>query len=104
MFCPKCGALLIPKLVKGKKVMACSCGYKEKELQAIEVKEIKVEKNRAVEVIESELDINPEVDIECQRCGHKKAGYWLQQTRAGDEAETRFYKCRKCNHTWREYD
>ena len=23
--------------------------------------------------------------------------------RATDEAETQFYRCVKCNHTWREY-
>ena len=104
MFCPKCGGLLLPKIIKGKKFMFCSCGYKDKELLKIEVKETKVETSKAVEIIEEEIDINPEVEIECGKCGHNKAGYWLQQTRSGDEAETRFYKCKKCNHTWREYD
>jgi len=25
------------------------------------------------------------------------------QTRAADEPPTRFYRCTKCGHTWREY-
>ncbi|PJB94591.1 transcription factor S, partial [Candidatus Pacearchaeota archaeon CG_4_9_14_0_8_um_filter_35_24] len=24
-------------------------------------------------------------------------------TRAADESETKFYRCTKCDHTWREY-
>ena len=41
---------------------------------------------------------------ECPKCRHKKAYYWTVQTRAGDEAETKFLKCEKCSHTWRDYD
>ncbi|MBI2112883.1 transcription factor S, partial [Candidatus Woesearchaeota archaeon] len=26
-----------------------------------------------------------------------------QQTRGADEPETRFFRCTKCNYTWREY-
>ncbi|MEK6946569.1 MAG: transcription factor S, partial [Nanoarchaeota archaeon] len=35
---------------------------------------------------------------------HKTAYFWLVQTRAGDEPETKFLKCEKCGHTWRDYD
>jgi DNA-directed RNA polymerase subunit M len=31
------------------------------------------------------------------------AYFWTQQTRGADEPETRFFKCTKCSHTWREY-
>ncbi|RLG67435.1 MAG: transcription factor S, partial [Methanobacteriota archaeon] len=34
-----------------------------------------------------------------------KDAYFLPvQTRAGDEAETRFFECVKCKHRWRAYD
>ncbi|MBS3171381.1 hypothetical protein J4449_02085 [Candidatus Woesearchaeota archaeon] len=33
----------------------------------------------------------------------QSASNWLVQTRAADEAATRFFKCVKCMHTWRAY-
>ena len=45
----------------------------------------------------------PLTDEECPKCKHGKAYYWLVQTRAGDEPETRFFRCEKCKHTWRDY-
>ncbi|WP_394325620.1 RPA12/RPB9/RPC11 RNA polymerase family protein [Candidatus Methanomethylophilus sp. 1R26] len=45
----------------------------------------------------------PETRITCPECGHTEAYYVIRQTRAADESPTRFYRCCKCNHTWREY-
>jgi DNA-directed RNA polymerase subunit M len=42
-------------------------------------------------------------DIDCPKCSEKKVVSWMEQTRASDEPPTRFYKCTKCGHTWREY-
>ena len=42
--------------------------------------------------------------IKCKKCNNTKCYFWTVQTRAGDEAETKFFKCTKCGHTWREYD
>ena len=57
-------------------------------------------------VIEKGEDVNtlPTTKAVCPECGHTEASWWLQQTRSADEAETRFFKCLKCGHTWREYD
>lgn len=41
--------------------------------------------------------------IDCAKCGAKKVISWIEQTRASDEPPTRFYKCLKCGHTWRDY-
>ena len=66
-----------------------------------------VEENKAkkkIEVVdESEETLPEDKSIECPECGHMGAFWWLQQTRAGDEPETKFLKCVKCNHTWRDY-
>jgi len=101
MFCPKCGSLLRPKEEKGKKMLACSCGYKSSGEQKIEIKE-KAAEQKERETIE-EVETKPIVEAHCGKCGHDKAYFWSLQTRAADEPETRFFKCEKCKYTWREY-
>ena len=102
MFCPKCGSLLTPKIVDGKKVMSCSCGYSGSG--ELTFKEEKKEE-KELEVIDptKEDETQLVVEQECPKCGHKKAVFWEVQTRAGDEPATKFYRCKQCNHTWRDY-
>ena len=104
MFCPKCGLLMKPKKSNEKRVLACSCGFVEKKPEEVKLTE-GMPKVKDIEVVEKlDYETLPMMEAECPKCGHKKAYYWLQQTRAGDEAETRFLKCEKCKHMWREYD
>jgi len=104
MFCPKCGSILRPKDKAGKKILYCTCGFTKTpgELEAsTELKETtKVAKK--IEVMES-IETNPKIKITCEKCNNTVAYYWTQQTRGADEPETRFFKCTKCNYTWREY-
>ncbi len=96
MFCPKCGSLMFSK--------NCSCGYVLKEESTFEVKEELKTKIDKIDVVGNEEDsLLPETDAECPKCKHNKAVFWLVQTRAGDEPETKFLKCKKCGHTWRDY-
>jgi len=95
----------MPKDVKGKTIVACSCGYKQQGSTEISVTE-KVKIKEQVEMVvegddESRL---PVLDAECGKCGHGKAYFWTKQTRAADEPETKFLKCVKCKHTWRDYN
>lgn len=105
MFCPKCGSLLLPKKIDGKRVMACSsCSYVSKDLEKSRIIE-KIVKEREVDVVEGdESEHLPITEAECPKCGNKKAYYWLVQTRSGDEPETKFLKCTKCKHIWRDYN
>lgn len=103
MFCPKCGSILLPSKENGKTVMKCGrCGYEEKESK-IQLKEKPVEKKADVVVIDKEVETHPIVEAECPKCHNDKAYFWTQQTRASDEPETKFYKCTKCKHIWRDY-
>lgn len=102
MFCPKCGSLLKTKEVKGKKVQSCSCGYTSAIKEETTFKET-VKKQDSIHIVEERDDVHPLVDADCEKCEHHKAYFWLQQTRAGDEPETKFFKCEKCKHTWRDY-
>ena len=104
MFCPKCKSLLKPAMEGKKRVFVCgNCGHKSDITEArLTEKFDKIEKK--VEVVDNNNDdIHPMTDEECPQCGHRKAYYWTIQTRAGDEAETKFLKCEKCKHTWRDY-
>lgn len=46
----------------------------------------------------------PETDARCPDCGNDRAYWYIQQIRAADESETRFFVCTECEHTWREDD
>ncbi len=82
----------------------CSrCGNKSGSNVKLEASEkVEVAKEIAV-VTEGENEVNPKVEIECPKCKNMEAFFWTKQTRSSDEAETKFYKCTKCKHTWRDY-
>jgi DNA-directed RNA polymerase subunit M len=100
-FCPKCGAVLIQK----RKNAGCArCNYASKDELKIKTSE-KIEQKQDVGVVtkkDNTLSL-PIIIEKCKKCSHDKAYFWTIQTRAGDEAETKFFKCVKCEHTWREY-
>ena len=101
-FCPRCGAVLIQK----RKNDGCvRCNYSSKSKMKIKTSE-KISGKREVAVIkDKDVEVYPIIELEraCEKCGNKKAYFWTLQTRATDEAETKFFKCTKCNNTWREY-
>ncbi|MEM2137160.1 MAG: transcription factor S [Candidatus Methanomethylicia archaeon] len=108
-FCSRCGALMHPKRVDGKIMLVCSvCGFM-KDAVNVDMKIVeRRERNPKLEtvVIDSESSINvmPRVRALCPKCGNNEAYWWMVQTRRGDEAPTRFYRCTKCGYTWREYE
>ena len=99
-FCPKCGAVLIQK----RKNAGCPrCNYSSKDKVELKTSEKINEKKEIAVVSTKEGSTHPIVNEKCRKCGHDKAYFWTIQTRAGDEAETKFFKCVKCENTWREY-
>ena len=79
------------------------CNYTTKEKIKIQIKE-KFGKKQKIDVIkDKDIDVMPVVDSDCAKCPSKRAYFWTSQTRSGDEAETKFFKCTKCSHTWRAY-
>jgi DNA-directed RNA polymerase subunit M len=100
-FCPKCGSVLVEK---NKRYKCARCSYTAKGKVKIQASE-KVEKKEKVGVIkDKDTDVFPTASATCPKCGHNEAYFWSAQTRAADEAETRFFRCTKCKHTWREYN
>ena len=99
-FCPKCGAILVTKV---KNSVCPRCGYTKKGQVDLTVKE-KINEKNEIPVLKKDVgSTNPIVEEKCPECGHNKAYFWTMQTRGSDESETKFFKCVKCGHTWREY-
>lgn len=99
-FCPKCGAILVQKT----KNMGCPrCSYTSKDKQKLETKETMGEKQKIAVIREKDVDTLPVIEQACPKCKNQEAYFWTSQTRSGDEAETKFFRCKKCDHTWREY-
>jgi DNA-directed RNA polymerase subunit M len=94
----------MPRVVKGKRVLGCSCGYVAGDSTGeLRFGGAPAKEERRMEIISDEGPALPIVDAKCKKCGNLQAYHWEQQTRAGDEPATRFYRCTKCQHTWREY-
>lgn len=114
-FCPKCDSrLVLEKEKSGKKtclMLVCpKCGHREEKLDPeVTPKVAKViprDPQKLVAVIgkkEKKLRTLPTVRIECPRCGNNLAYVWQVQTRGADESSTQFFRCTKCEYTFREY-
>lgn len=103
LFCPKCGHLLMPKAEGRKTLLICNCGYKSVEKEDIVMKET-IKSHAKFEVVDEKvLDVMPKTSETCPKCKHGEAYFWMMQTRAADEAETKFFQCVKCGHRWRVY-
>ena len=101
-----CIIILYPSgfiLAKDNKFVCAKCSYRPKGKIKIETSEKIPEKVTVAVVKEGQDNTNPIIDIDCDKCKNKKAFFWTKQTRSSDESETKFYKCTKCQHTWRAY-
>jgi len=99
-FCPKCGAMLV---LKAKNYGCPRCSYSIKGKTSMKTSEKILNKTEVAVVKEKDSEVHPIVSATCQDCGNDKAYFWTIQTRSGDEAETKFFKCTKCKKTWRDY-
>lgn len=109
-FCPRCGGLLQPTRNQGEVVLKCTrCGHRVSGIDNASfrvVTKIKHSEKEKIVVVEGEDTSNLPVtrEVICKKCGNTEAYYWMIQTRAADEPSTRFYKCTRCGHVWREYE
>ena len=104
-FCPNCEVRL-KKNDDG--LLFCSkCNYVKKK--AGESNQEKSEEVDSEFLVMEESDLKQEkslestVKIDCEKCHNQEGVWWTFQTRSADEPETKFYRCTKCNHTWRDY-
>ena len=101
-FCPNCEV----KLKKSDSGLRCTkCDYSE-EQENKQTKKIVEDETQSEFNVFTENDKDetlPTIKIECEKCGHDEAIWWMLQTRSADEPTTQFYRCTKCQYTWRNY-
>ena len=113
-FCVNCGSRLEPRKVTSGNMellmLVCSkCGHKKHESDETKARNgrtITFNPKQLVAVIgeeEQKLHTLPTVKIGCPRCENNTAYVWQVQTRGSDESSTQFFRCTKCNYTFREY-
>ena len=96
-FCPKCGIRL-------KKGTCQKCGYTESETKQDTKQKSQEQKSELTVLDENEItETLPTITIDCEKCDNREAVWWMLQTRSADEPTTQFFRCTKCNHTWRNY-
>lgn len=103
-FCDSCGSMMKKETADGGTLWVCPNGHS----QAVDEDADYVlrEEQEVSEVIESEGGSAslPKTQETCPECGNGEAYWYMQQIRAADESETRFFVCTECDHTWREDD
>ena len=111
-FCPECGMRLVSRLDKKLKkpvfYLEClKCGYKKQKKDKLPVIPKSIDhSDEPIAIIgkqEQKLRTLPTVKKECPKCGNNTTYVWEVQTRGSDEGSTQFFRCTKCNYTFREY-
>ncbi|HOV81789.1 MAG TPA: transcription factor S [Methanothrix sp.] len=100
-FCPQCKSMMMPK---GGMMVCRRCGYEMPKAAGESLVSRTEQLDRVVPVLEQESAGLPTTAARCPDCGNNVAYWWLRQLRSADESEVRFFRCTKCNKTWREYD
>ena len=105
-FCDECGSMM--KSDDGEMVCA-GCGAtaaRDEDRAAAFVSTAEQSDDVVVETEEGvEFEGKPTADdVTCDDCGHGEAWYTIRQTASADEPPTRFFRCKDCGNTWREYN
>lgn len=106
-FCEKCEGLLTAKRTGKRTIVVCrKCGRRTTKVKDLKISISTPNTSEKIIVVDKKMkfDVLPRTTMQCPKCEHNEAYWWMQQTRAGDEPPTRFFKCTKCGHVWREYE
>ena len=87
---------------KDGKYVCRNCEYEE-EIKGSNTIKSSTPNGEDVAIVGEEVVTLPKTRVICPECGNTEAYYTIRQTRSADEPSTTFYRCCKCNHSWREY-
>ncbi len=103
-FCDDCGSMM---KTEGDEWVCGSCGFTKLRDEATEAAMTTTqgqEESEIVDVSDAENKGLPTTTAACPECDNDRAYWYMQQIRAADESETRFFVCTECEHKWREDD
>ncbi len=103
-FCPNCGAFC--QMDREKKCYVCPKCEWEENIEGGILKVARENTNTEKIIVVGKKDkqgVMPKTKINCEKCGHGEAEWWMVQTRSADESSTQFYRCTSCGYTWRDY-
>jgi DNA-directed RNA polymerase subunit M len=102
-FCDECGSMM---QTEGDKWVCTQCGHETLRDEAAEAEMVTTQAQEESEIIESGGGSSglPTTSADCPDCDNDEAYWYMQQIRAADESETRFFVCTECEHKWREDD
>ena len=91
---------------EGDKWVCTQCGHETLRDEAAEAEMVTTQAQEESEIIESGGGSSglPTTSADCPDCDNDEAYWYMQQIRAADESETRFFVCTECEHKWREDD
>jgi DNA-directed RNA polymerase subunit M len=99
------------KKKEGRKVallLSCpKCGYEKRATRPVTTVSKIIEHSSQERIVvmgkgEQKLRTLPTVRIKCPKCGNNLAYAWIVQIRRLEESSTQFFRCTKCNYTFRE--
>jgi DNA-directed RNA polymerase subunit M len=103
-FCDECGSMMKTEDT----LWVCgSCGYEKRRDENDEEAMVTTtgqEETEIVDISDSDTEARPTTTEQCPECDNDEAYWYMQQIRAADESETRFFVCTECEHKWREDD
>ena len=104
MFCPQCGNLLRSKKnANGDNELVCE-EHGPSAAKELKLRDSSKKKEKKLIMTDTQEDVTKMVVSErCPKCGNSEAYVDLVQTRAADEAPTKFFTCKQCAHKWRDY-
>lgn len=103
-FCDNCGSMM---KTEGDVWVCGSCGHEHVRDVASEEAMVTTDDQEETEIVDmsqAEAQARPTTRVQCPNCDNDQAYYYMQQIRAADESETRFFVCTDCEHKWREDD
>ena len=103
-FCDDCGSMM---KTDDEQWICGSCGFTKIRDEAKEAAMVTTEgqtESEIVDISDAEDQGLPTTGASCPECDNDRAHWYMQQIRAADESETRFFICTECEHKWREDD
>jgi len=102
-FCDECGSMM---QTEDGAWVCTQCGHEKPRDAETEAAMVTTQAQEESGVIESSEEGSglPTTSADCPNCDNDTAHWYMQQIRAADESETRFFVCTECEHKWREDD